>query len=48
MKKNSGISTIVVTGMAAFVSIFAMLLLIVLRSTIGGGKDTEKNLQEAI
>ena len=47
MKKNSGISTIVVTGMAAFVSIFAMLLLIVLRSTIGGGKDTEKNLQEA-
>jgi hypothetical protein len=47
MKKNSGISTIVVTGMAAFVSIFAMILLIVLRSTIGGGKDTEKNLQEA-
>ena len=47
MKKNSGISTIVVTGMAGFVSIFAMVLLIVLRSAIGGGNEEEKNLKEA-
>lgn len=47
MKKNAGISTMMVTGMAAFVSIFAMVLLIVLRGTIGGGTDNSKALTEA-
>ena len=33
--------------MAAFISIFAMVLLIVLRGAIGGGGDNEKAVQEA-
>lgn len=47
MKKNAGISTIMVTGMAAFVSIFAMVLLIVLRGTIGGGPKATKAIDDA-
>ena len=47
MKKNAGISTIMVTGMAAFVSIFAMALLIVLRGTIGGGPKATKAIDDA-
>ena len=47
MKKNAGISTIMVTGMAGFVSIFAMVLLIVLRSTIGGGPAATKAIDDA-
>lgn len=47
MKKNAGISTTLLTGMAAFVSVFAMVLLIVLRGTIGGGSNNEQAIQEA-
>lgn len=47
MRKNAGISTVMVTGMAAFVSIFAMVLLIVLRSTIYGGSEDSKAIAEA-
>lgn len=47
MKKNAGISTMMVTGMAAFVSIFAMVLLVVLRTTIGGGTDNSQAMTEA-
>ena len=47
MKKNAGISTMMVTGMAAFVSVFAMVLLIVLRGTIGGGTDNTQAMTEA-
>lgn len=47
MKKNAGISTIMVTGMAAFVSIFVMALLIVLRSAIGPGSDSSKAIDDA-
>lgn len=47
MKKNAGVSTSLVTGMAAFVSVFAMVLLIVLRGTIGGGSNNEQAIQEA-
>ena len=47
MKKNAGISTIMVTGMAAFVSVFVMILLIVLRSTIGGGPASSKSVEDA-
>ena len=47
MRKNSGISTMMVTGMAAFISVFAMILLIVLRGAIGDNGGNEKALQEA-
>ena len=47
MKKNEGISTMMVTGMAAFISVFAMVLLIVLRGAIGGGGGNEQAIQEA-
>ena len=39
MKNNKGFSTIMITGMAVFISVFAMVLLIVLRGAIGGPKD---------
>ena len=47
MKKNAGISTIMVTGMAVFISVFAMVLLIVLRNTVGGQSDNSKALADA-
>ena len=47
MRKNAGISTVMVTGMAAFVSVFAMVLLIVLRSTIYGGSEDSKAVADA-
>ena len=47
MKKNAGISTMMVTGMAAFVSVFAMVLLIVLRSTIYNDSEDSKAIAEA-
>ena len=39
MKKNAGISTILVTGLAAAISVFTMIILVVLRSTLGVNPD---------
>ena len=47
MKKDAGISTMMVTGLAAFVSIFVMVLLVVLRGTIGGSANNEQAIKEA-
>ena len=47
MKKNAGISTMMVTGMAAFVSVFVMVLLVILRNTVGGQSDNSKALADA-
>lgn len=39
MKKNAGISTILVTGLAAAISIFTMIILVVLRGALGVNSD---------
>ena len=36
MKKNAGLSTIMVTGLAAAISIFTMIILVVIKGAVGG------------
>lgn len=47
MKKNAGISTLMVTGLAGFVAVFTMALLIILRGALGPGVEDTKEKAEA-
>lgn len=48
MKKNAGLSTIMVTGLAAAISIFTMVILVVIKGAVGGpsGSSEQAKLAE--
>lgn len=48
MKKNAGISTIMVTGLAAGISIFVMIILVVIKSAVGAPEGGSVQEQQAI
>lgn len=47
MKKNAGISTIMVTGMAGFVSVFVLVILVIIKSVAGGNGSSSQALTNA-
>ncbi len=47
MKKNAGISTIMVTGLAAFISVFTLVILVVIKSVAGGTGGSSQALTGA-
>lgn len=47
MKKNAGMSTIVTTGLGAFIAVFALVLLTILRFANGGAAVNSEAVKEA-